>query len=501
MSRKPKRIIRADVHQTPLNAGKARVVVAFVRDYRKAAMLLARRQWRLVFEIGATDKRANDDKDLNALIGAAPVQMARFQVAEQIEGWVANRRNDFRDAVERSSLPKALRHQLHLLNRWKAIFAAGDIVHPKKGHVVWKDDPAVRALAQSIWRAVRKRHRKPVLHRISPRLDSRAAVLEEAERATHASFWVKLRLPRHGRLWTPVLDHDGRRRRDAPLAKAIQLVTDRKTGAISIRLFSDVTETYAVSREAYEAETEAIGLDFGLSTLFATSEGDLLGRRWLDHLKRMDAAITPVARHMQRIGKKPRDARRYRDAVARLRGWLKTEINRVVNRLIDQRKPAHLVLERLDFRNPALSRRLNRILRNCGRRIVADKLRDLEERLGVTSEEVAAAYSSQECGACGFVSRRNRPSQARFACGWCGHRGHADVGAARTILARRSWPDSARLARRKGPALEELARRFLCGKTQAYGRRADALATSAFAKAGIAGVDEILSGHDRLRAA
>jgi len=59
--------------------------------------------------------------------------MARFQVAEQIEGWVANRRNDFRDAAERSSLPKALRHQVNLLNRWKAIFATGDSVHPGTG--------------------------------------------------------------------------------------------------------------------------------------------------------------------------------------------------------------------------------------------------------------------------------------------------------------------------------------------------------------------------------
>ncbi|MFW5661177.1 MAG: hypothetical protein ACOC05_07295 [Oceanicaulis sp.] len=189
------------------------------------------------------------------------------------------------------------------------------------------------------------------------------------------------------------------------------------TGAISVRLFSDMTEAFAAAREAYAPEMEAIGPDFGLATLFATSEGDLLGRRWLDYLKRMDAPITAIARHMQRIGKKPREAKRYREAVARLRGWLKTEINRVLNRLIDLRKPAHLVLERLDFRNPAFSRRLNRILRNCGRRIIADKLRDLEKRLGVTSEEVAAAYSSQECGACGFVSRRNRPSQAIFACG------------------------------------------------------------------------------------
>ena len=37
-------------------------------------------------------------------------------------------------------------------------------------------------------------------------------------------------------------------------------------------------------------------------------------------------------------------------------------------------------LERLDFRMPGLSRRMNRILTNCGRGVLRAKLQDLEER-------------------------------------------------------------------------------------------------------------------------
>ena len=37
---------------------------------------------------------------------------------------------------------------------------------------------------------------------------------------------------------------------------------------------------------------------------------------------------------------------------------------------------------------------------------------DLREHLGVVTEDVNPAYSSQECSSCDFVSRSNRASQA-----------------------------------------------------------------------------------------
>ena len=63
--------------------------------------------------------------------------------------------------------------------------------------------------------------------------------------------------------------------------------------------------------------------------------------------------------------------------------------------------------------------------------------------------EVPAQHSSQTCSACGVVHAESRESQARFLCIACGHAEHADVNAARVILARaaqghedggRTWP-------------------------------------------------------------
>ena len=51
---------------------------------------------------------------------------------------------------------------------------------------------------------------------------------------------------------------------------------------------------------------------------------------------------------------------------------------------------------------------------------------------------VSAAFSSQECAACGQVDAASRPLQARFCCTGCGHEDHADLNAAKVILRRRT---------------------------------------------------------------
>ncbi|SAL80491.1 hypothetical protein AWB68_05869 [Caballeronia choica] len=74
-----------------------------------------------------------------------------------------------------------------------------------------------------------------------------------------------------------------------------------------------------------------------------------------------------------------------------MRGWLESEVGRCLNRLVAVRAPAELVIERLDFRAPGLSRQLNRLLSNMGRGFIEAKLKDLEERFGITCRKVIAA--------------------------------------------------------------------------------------------------------------
>src|SRR5690606_37694819 len=73
---------------------------------------------------------------------------------------------------------------------------------------------------------------------------------------------------------------------------------------------------------------------------------------------------------------------------------------------------------------------------------------------------VNAAYSSQECGACGYVDARNRDGE-RFRCLWCERRIHADVNAARIIGRRRSLSIGSGVPVTKAGVLQEAVCRFL----------------------------------------
>jgi putative transposase len=78
---------------------------------------------------------------------------------------------------------------------------------------------------------------------------------------------------------------------------------------------------------------------------------------------------------------------------------------------------------------------LNRSILNVGWSRFAEMLRYKLTWNGGTLVEVPAAYSSQTCSACGHVDAKSR-KKSIFCCIACGHRDHADLNAAKVLLAR-----------------------------------------------------------------
>ncbi len=148
-----------------------------------------------------------------------------------------------------------------------------------------------------------------------------------------------------------------------------------------------------------------------------------------------------------------------RKVVAALRGWIRTEVGRDLNVLITAKRPADLILERLNFQNPAPSSRLNRIIPKCGGAAVQARLADFQGRFGIISDEVIPACTSETCSCCGYVNKKNRPSQSTFQCLWCGNTMHADVNAARNIGVRRALSIGS-VFQSKASTLAELAHQF-----------------------------------------
>jgi len=203
-------------------------------------------------------------------------------------------------------------------------------------------------------------------------------------------------------------------------------------GSLRVVLNQDMTDVFALSCEAYHPKIDVLGLDFGLNSLFATSEGDLLGRGFKKKLMPLAERATEIARREQKAGRKPRDCAAYCAIIERLRGLIDTETNRALNQAVLLHRPRVLAVERLVFREMRLSRRLNRILSNCGRGAVEKKLNDLAQRYGIEIHEIDPAYTSQTCSCCGYVDKAQRSGE-KFQCRYCGTRMHADVNGARNI--------------------------------------------------------------------
>ena len=432
-------VYRTDLLRSNLTAQKAQAVMELLRAWRRGAVLLGREQWRLFFESGHFDQNHDIDKvSFATVIGAANrVQMCRYQVVGQLQGWIGNRQNAFRDVVQGSRLASGTRHMLHSINRRRGWFRRGEL-RMADGSVI---PPEFRKLARTIMRRVMAGHRRPDLQRISMRLDARAGALGKpikADQRGKVGWWVRLSTMTRGRtIAIPLLTYAYHDQRGGKVANGVQV--NERGGVLTFGVVTDMGEPFARSRAEYDG-SGIVALDFGLSTLFASSEGQLLGQGWLVRLKRYDRLLSSIAAGQQRAGRKPRASKRYRALVEDVRGFLRTEIGRILNRLVAQGRPAELVLERLGFRNPGLSRRLNAILRNCGHSIIRAKLQDLSDRFGITVTEVNPAYTSQACSCCGYVDKRNRRTQQAFSCLWCGHTMHADLNAAANVRARRARP-------------------------------------------------------------
>lgn len=453
MPSKKTAIYRTDLLPHRMNTGKEHKVRALLKAWRRVAVAQAREQWRLVFTAGRPSKRHDVSRTGYDVLGTSYGQMVRWQVVGQIESWLANRANDFRDLVNGSSLDPAVKHQLHFINRWQAWYAPAPLTM-KDGSEIASE---TRKLARTIFRRLLNQHRKPSLSNTSMIVDQRCIHLTPANRASMFPLWARLSTLESGKpINVPLATYDHFEERQGQRALSVQVI--ERDGELTFGVMTDVAEAFAASREAYRPKTEALALDLGLKTLFATDRGDLLGQGWLDKLRVYDARITKLAAYRQRHGMKPR-SERYKRYVAALKGFIRSEIGRILNRLVKTHAPAEIVVERLNFQNQALSRRLNRILSKFGKNEVARKLKDLTERFGIEITEVNPAYSSQEHD-CGYVDKSNRPSQARFQCRWCGAKRHADVQAARNLLRRRSDAAIGDPRRPKQAILGELVKRF-----------------------------------------
>ncbi|MDT5351405.1 MAG: putative transposase [Mycobacterium sp.] len=206
----------------------------------------------------------------------------------------------------------------------------------------------------------------------------------------------------------------------------------------------------------HAAADAAVGVDRGVVVAVATSAGDLLDQVFVTAAEkrralRLQRKLSRAAKHSanrkklgQRYGQlRAREARRRQDFCVKVARQLAEKNAVVVLETLSTKSMTRRAKPVADpngpcryLRNGAAGKSgLNRAILSKGWYRFEVALRSVSRYTGTQVVKVPAAFTSQRCSVCGQVDPKSRESQAVFRCTHCAHTGHADVNAAKNILA------------------------------------------------------------------
>lgn len=357
-------------------------------------------------------------------------QTCGSQVKSNIESYFSNIKNKITSTISKSSLNPDTKIILHYINKYHLWFNKSIIL---KGNNVSQD---LLKLSRRLFKQFKGKI--PKLRNITMCLDAKVVSIEKSKNSFN--YWIKLStLNKNHPIYLPIKSYDYFENAKGKLKNFVQIIIKKE-----FIEYGFIKEIFDKKYEQKEYE-KVIGVDLGMVTLLATSTGNLYGHGLYKKLKHFDEIITRITRNRQRSGLSNNSSKLDR-LYSRVRSLIKNEVGRVLNRFLEKEKPDVVVLEKLtgltrDTRdNKKLSKRIKRLLNNCGISKVSKRLDTKSKQRGFRIEEINSAYTSQECPICHYIDSRNRRDQARFECMSCGYKRHADYVGSMNIRDRRSIP-------------------------------------------------------------
>lgn len=401
-------------------------IISVINEYRKTAITICNYQWTNFFLNKKFNKNL-DIKNLQSKLSERYKQTNQYQVVGVLQSYLSNIQNKFVQIVYKSTFDSDTKMKMFFINKYKLWFNTS--VKLKDGLI----NPDTLKISRKIIKNLFKKNRKPDLSKINMALDKKVAIIEKSKTAEF-EYWVKISTLESGKpVIIPLKSNKYFESIQGELKNFCQINLD-KNNELDFYLIKDVPD----EKESYIPNKEVIGIDIGLCNLISLDNGNMFGKKVFAYLKHYDKIITKLAKHLQKQGIKLSQNKRYSSLVKKVRNYLKNEINRIFNKVIKLNKPKEIVLEKLDFRNMNLSKRLNRIISKFGKSYIKSKLESISERYGIKITFINPAFTSQECTNCHYVDKNNRKTQEKFICKCCDKKLNADVNASRNIVARRS---------------------------------------------------------------
>jgi putative transposase len=421
------------------NAEKIRQIKALFPAARKTARSIAAYQWKLFFKNGSFNRKGNIKQIKSQLSERYKYTVQYHVVVPELESFLSNVQNRFEKIVLNSTLPEKTKKVLLYLSSRRGF------LHRKSEKAFWveiKNGKAIkeeleitdegRLIAKKIFKGILRRWRRPSFKDAQLVLDSKCAIIESSSKAKNFSIWLRVSTLEEGKpVYVPVSLHEYFVERGGALTTMVQIIEDGE--GIKIRLVKDVPQ------KEYRG-AGVVALDFGLNFLFASDKGALLGRTFYGKVKRYAQQIDILDRNLRRQGIKPSSSKRYRRLQERLKAYVKNEIRRILNRVVERYTPEVIVVENLrGFLREVINdfpKSVKRIFIRFGLGETRKKLAEIAEEYGIKVVEINPAYSLQSCSSCGYVDEENRRVRDQFECQVCRKNLHADVNAARNLKER-----------------------------------------------------------------
>jgi len=353
------------------------------------------------------------------------------QVKSNIDSLLSNIKNRITPVITNSSLSEDIKIILHYVNKYHLWFYKSVKI---RGAEVPQE---LMKLSRRLFKQYRGR--TPKLRNITMCLDAKVAQIEKSNNSF--DYWIKLSTLNKGNpIYLPIESYHYYESAAGTLKKQVQIIVKDTIE------YGFVKESEDKELKPESEKDKIVGIDLGMVVLLASSSGNQYGQSIYGKLKHYDEIITRVTKRRQKNGLKNNS-----DKVSRLyskvRNLIKNEVGRVLNRFLEKESPDIVMMEDLTGltqdtkENKRLSKKMRRLLNNCGISKIPQRMDTKQKKKGFRIEKKNPACTSIECPRCHNVDEKNRKDQAHFKCTRCGYKGNADYVGSVNTRDRRSIPE------------------------------------------------------------
>jgi putative transposase len=436
------KVFRALPYQHFANKSKLKTIDTLFQLYRKDANIIFKHIWKKFIKSKTVITQRENIKELKTILSERyKYTIFTYLVYPTYISYLELAKDYIKNLITNSKLDTETKLILYVLNKRALWLNPPDEINikikkeDKEEIKTYKVDNQNKKLIKKLFHRYLKTNKLPKFKNSPLIIDNKTGELQQSKTSRKFKQWIRLSTHiKRQVIYIPVEETQYYNQRKGKDTNIFHIVKN-ELGTIEIKRVKEIQ-----IKPQEEKIENVIALDFGLKSLFTTNKGELFGRNFFEKIKEYANKIDKLQRNLQRQNIKPKQSKKYIKLNFKLKEYIKNEIRRIINRIVDLHKPSIIIVENLkNFLKEVINsfpKSVKIVLIRIGRKEIKKKLQELQQEYGIQIVEINPAYTSQTCNNCGYVDKENRKTQEQFECRLCGYKLNADVQASRNLIKR-----------------------------------------------------------------